>query len=165
MNHIPKQLPPLEVPGVYGADPVQDARDSAEAIRNLAAGEYNDANANFSSAVAAYQAANNHWMQVADQLTQQETDACTAHRAACYAKLGLQSASVTLAFGKLGECDAKIAQGDMMPPAMAQQKIAKYNEGEGLAQESRNASAAANQRYTEFGVPLAAWQAVLQPYG
>lgn len=163
MNHVPKPLPPKDC--LSAKDAVNDARQSAEAIRNLAAGEYNEANSNYSDAVTAYQAANAHWQQVSGQMTQAENDACSAHRDACYSKLGLQNASVTLAYGKLGECDAKIAQGDMLPPGMAQQKIQKYNEGEALAQASRNASAAANQRYTEFQVPLSAWNAILQPYG
>lgn len=164
--------PPLPWPppasGLFRTrDAVSDAHDSAEAIRNLAAGEYNNANADYSADYAAWQAAEATWNQrkAAIQLDSQANyDAALAARNAAYTKLGLESASVTLAFGRLGEADNKIAQGDMTPMNQQQLKIQYYNQGEAKAGESRNASAAAGQHHTGVGTDLAAWNAILAQY-
>lgn len=163
MREVPLPFPPSS--GEHRvADAVSDARDSAEAIRNLAAGDYNNANCDYSADYAAFQQAEATWnaRKAAIQLDSQANyDAAVAARGEALAKLGVQAASVTFAYGKLGECDQKIAEGDMAPPP---QKIPKYNAAEGIATESRDASAAAAQHHTAFGTALAAWNGVLSQY-
>ena len=163
---IPMPAPPAGY--FHSMDAVSDARDNAMGTRFLAAGEYATANYDYSQDVQAYNEANAMWAQrsnVIEQANQQHWQDCNANMQAAYAKLGLESASVNLAYNRIGEGDGKVAQGDMTPPNSPATKIGFYNEGEGKFGESRTASAAAAQRHGEFVTPITNAMAILQLYG